>query len=337
MKTMGKDPWPEWIEPMTATLTSDRFSRPNWFYEPKMDGVRCLAYGKKGQINLFSRRKLSMNSTYPEITDVLKQQSLSSYVLDGEIVAFRPGTTTTSFEVLQQRLGLRDIQEARRSPVRVYFYIFDLLYAKGHDLRAKPLADRKNYLRELVRFGPLIRFTTHREGEGEKYYEEACRNGWEGLIAKRRDSPYQSARSKDWLKFKCIQEQEFVIGGFTEPDGGRHYFGALLLGYYEGNVLRFAGKVGTGFSERTLEVLWHALQRLQQEACPFARVEPRSRRMHWVKPILVAQIGFAEWTKDGKLRQGRFVGLRADKKPEQVRREIPISIGGSHGKKESGS
>jgi bifunctional non-homologous end joining protein LigD len=327
-------PMPAWIEPMKATLTKDRFSQEDWLYEPKLDGVRCLAFIQNGKVHLYSRRQLGMNETYPEIVDALKKQPLTSFIADGEIVAFRPNSLTTSFEVLQQRLGIHSAEEARRSPIRVYFYVFDLLFAEGRDLREFPVESRKNLLKSLLHFGPVVRYVSHKVGQGEAYYAEACRNGWEGLIAKRRDSRYQSARSADWLKFKCVQEQEFVIGGYSEPAGGREHFGALLLGYYDQGELRFAGKVGTGFSDRTLGQLMSAFKKLEQKKPPFKQVDIPRYGLHWVQPILVAQIGFAEWTRDGKLRQGRFIGLRSDKDPFEVTRERSVpSGGGSHGTK----
>jgi bifunctional non-homologous end joining protein LigD len=332
-----KKPMPVWIEPMKATLTRTRFSDDGWLFEPKLDGVRCLAFIQNRKVKLVSRRQLPMNDTYPEIVEALKKQPAKTLILDGEIVAFRPNTAITSFEVLQQRLGIHDTAEARRSPVRVYFYLFDLLYAEGRDLRDLPLEQRKAVLEALVKFGPVIRFGSHRVGQGQTYYEEACRSGWEGLIAKRRDSHYHAGRSSDWLKFKCIQEQEFVIGGYSEPEGARDHFGALLLGYYDQGQLLYAGKVGTGFNSRTLGHLMDAFKKLEQPASPFKHVDIPRRGLHWVKPVLVAQIGFAEWTKEGKLRQGRFVGLRGDKAPEEVTREKPISLGGPHGTKKSRS
>ena len=325
-------PLPAWIEPMKATLTDDRFSKADWLFEPKLDGIRCIAYTQNKEVTLYSRRKLVMNETYPEIVEALQKQKLSSFILDGEIVAFRPNSTVTSFETLQQRSGIHDASQARLSPVRVYFYVFDLLYADGKDWRPEPLIERKKALEGLIQFSPLLRFTPHRTERGEAYYAEACRSGWEGLIAKRQASPYQSHRSSDWLKFKCVKEQEFVIGGFSDPEGGRNHFGALLLGHYddEGHLC-FAGKVGTGFNQDALSQLITALHKLEQKSSPYQTLDIPRRGLHWVKPILVAQIGFAEWTQDGKLRQPRFKGLRSDKEPREVTREKSIPAGGRHG------
>jgi len=197
------------------------------------------------------------------------------------------------------------------------------LYLDGYDTMAVPLGRRKDLLSRALEFRDPVRFTTHRETEGERYFREACRQRWEGLIAKRLESPYEAGRrSRDWLKFKCVNEQEFVIGGYTEPRGHRVGFGALLVGYYENGKLRYAGKVGTGFDEALLEQLYRRLAALEISKPPFAAGEDLPRRdVHWVKPELVAQIGFTEWTGDGKLRHPRFMGLRDDKRPEEVTRE----------------
>nr|WP_116050400.1 ATP-dependent DNA ligase [Amycolatopsis palatopharyngis] len=199
-------------------------------------------------------------------------------------------------------------------------FLFDLLFFDGSDARPLPLRQRKRLLREAFDFTGPLRFSSHRNGDGEKYYQLACARGWEGLIAKRATAPYQGGRSKDWLKFKCVREQEFVVGGFTEPNGSRMGFGALLLGYYDHGSLRFAGKVGTGYDTAMLRHLRGRLDELRVPATPFA--EPvRERGTHWVRPELVVQVTFAEWTGDGKLRHGRFTGIRDDKSAGEVVRE----------------
>jgi DNA ligase D-like protein (predicted ligase) len=203
--------------------------------------------------------------------------------------------------------------------VRVFLYVFDVPYLAGHDTTALPLRARKKLLRHL-RLDDPIRLSTHRNRDGEAFYEEACRNGWEGLIAKRADSPYVHGRSKDWLKFKCSAEQELVIGGFTAPRGSRTDLGALLLGYHQGDRLRYAGKVGTGFTQATLRDLAARLAPLRRDAPPFD--DPvRVKDATWVEPELVAQVGFSEWTRDGRLRHPRFLGLREDKPAAEVVRE----------------
>jgi bifunctional non-homologous end joining protein LigD len=284
---------------MAATLTDERFDDPDWIFERKLDGIRCLAFGTR----LESRNGLSLNGRFPTIAEALAG---STSTLDGEVVAF--SGSQTSF----QRLG----QRGRA----VYFYVFDILEREGRDLRDLPLLERKRVLREVVKPAGPIRITPYRRSSGIALYEEACRRGWEGLIAKRADSPYVGKRSRDWLKWKCDAEQELVIGGYTEPKGSRIELGALLVGYWEDGGLRYAGKVGTGFGRETLRDLAARLAPLRRDDSPFADA-PRLRSATWVEPRLVAQVGFTEWTRDGRLRHPRFVGLREDKDPRDVVRE----------------
>jgi DNA ligase D-like protein (predicted ligase) len=230
-----------------------------------------------------------------------------------------------SFSRLQRRLGVRDPGPALLAEVPVYIYLFDVPWAEGRDVRPRPLLERKTVLRDLLAWRDPLRFTEHREGDGEAYYREACHLGWEGIIAKRADAPYRSGRNRDWLKFKCLNGQEFVIGGYTDPQRSRVGFGALLLGYYDSDgKLHYAGKVGTGFDRRTLTSLHEALAADERPDPPFEPVRgiPRSH-VHWVEPRLVAQVGFSEWTADGELRHPRFQGLRRDKDPAEVVREMP--------------
>ena len=314
---------PDWLEPELATLTADRFSDPAWIYERKFDGERCLAFRDGDQLRLMTRNQQHVTGTYPEIAEALQAQRASDFVVDGEVVAF--DRDQTSFSRLQRRLGVRDPAPALRAEIPVYIYLFDVLWASGRDVRGLPLLERKEVLGGLLSFGGPLRFTEHRDTDGEAYYREACQLGWEGIIAKRGDAPYQAGRSRDWLKFKCLNGQEFVIGGYTDPQRSRVGFGALLLGYYDGEGrLRYAGKVGTGFNRETLTSLHAALAADEQPAAPFEPVRglPRSG-VHWVTPKLVAQVGFSEWTADGELRHPRYQGLRRDKNPAQVTRETP--------------
>ncbi|MGH3663587.1 MAG: non-homologous end-joining DNA ligase [Micromonosporaceae bacterium] len=308
-----------WREPLLATLTSERFSDPDWLYERKLDGVRALASRDDGAPKVWSRNHRDVSASYPEIVAALAACGGPRFVADGEIVAFDHGQT--SFARLQARIHLTDPERIRRTGVAVFYYLFDLLAYDGVDLTGLPLRDRKRVLRQAFRFSDPLRFSTHRHAEGEAYYREACARGWEGLIAKRASSTYKGGRSRDWLKFKCVNEQEFVIGGFTPPQGSRAGFGALLVGYYEGRRLRYAGKVGTGYDNRTLRRLRERMGVLEQPESPFG--EPvRERGAHWVRPELVAQIGFTEWTADRKLRHPRFLGLREDKPADEVVREV---------------
>jgi bifunctional non-homologous end joining protein LigD len=297
------------MEPMKAVLTDERFSDPGWIFERKLDGIRCLAFKAGGRVELRSRNDLSLNGRFPEIASALERDSVTDVVLDGEIVAF--DGSRTSFARLQRR-GER--------PAPVFFYLFDILRLAGEDVTGRPLRARKALLRRSLRFEDPIRFTAHRNRDGEAFFAEACRRGWEGLIAKRADAPYTHGRSRDWLKFKCSAEQELVIGGYTAPRGSRTDLGALLLGYYADGKLRYAGKVGTGFTRATLRELAAELSRLRRDTSPFAD-EMRERSATWVEPRLVAQVGFSEWTRDGRLRHPRFLGLRDDKPAREVVRE----------------
>jgi bifunctional non-homologous end joining protein LigD len=303
------EPRPDTVNAMKAVLTDERFSDPGWIYERKLDGIRCLAFKADQRVQLRSRNDLSLNGRFPEVVEALEADAATDVVLDGEVVAF--AGAQTSFERLQQR-GER--------PVAVFYYVFDILHLDGYDTTALPLRARKSLLRRALGFHGPVRLTPHRNRDGEALYREACRKGWEGLIAKRADSPYTHGRSRDWLKFKCSAEQELVIGGFTAPKGSRTDLGALLLGYYDGGRLRYAGKVGTGFTQATLRDLAARLEPLETDASPFAD-EVRERHVTWARPELVAQVGFSEWTRDGRLRHPRFLGLRDDKAASEVVRE----------------
>ena len=307
-----------WPEPQLATLTDRRFDDPAWIFERKLDGVRVLARRESGEAVLRSRNGNDVSAGYPEIAAALPRAATADLVVDGEIVAFDRGRT--SFSRLQARIHLRDPRRIAATGVAVYFYVFDLLHCDGHDLTRLPLRTRKRLLRKALGWNDPLRFSTHRNATGEAYYAYACRHGWEGIIAKRAAAPYRQGRSPDWLKMKCAAGQEFVIGGFTEPKGSRVGLGALLVGYYEADRFRYAGKVGTGFSESMLTELRDRLDRLDQDGSPFAD-EVREANVHWVRPELVAQVGFAEWTRDGRLRHPRFEGLRYDKAAKDVVRE----------------
>jgi len=309
------------IEPMKATLTGEPFSDPDWIFERKLDGVRCLSVREGTRARLVSRTGRDMSRSYPELVTALEREPCDDFVADGEIVAF--DGAVTSFARLQGRMQLSDPQAATRARIPAYLYVFDLLRCGGEDLRGLPLRERKARLRRALQFHGPVRFTPHRNDHGEELFRDACRRGLEGVIAKRADSPYRAGRSRDWLKLKCHAEQELVIGGFTAPQGSRTDFGALLVGYYDDGALRYAGKVGTGFDRRTLASLGRRLRELEQECPPFADVHPIPRGTRWVRPELVAQIAFGEWTRDGRLRHPRYLGLRDDKPARDVVRERP--------------
>lgn len=312
---------PEWINPMLATLSDKAFSDPNWLFEAKLDGYRCLAFVEDHRVRLLSRARQPLASTFPEVAERLADQQLGQAVLDGEVVAMERGRS--SFARLQQRAGIKDPAVARRSPVAVEYHIFDLLHLDGYDTRDLGLRDRKRLLRHAVDFGGSLHRTVHRNARGDEYFAEACRRGLEGIVAKRADARYVSRRTRSWLKFKCGAEQELVIGGYTDPAGSRVGFGALLVGYYEGGRLRYAGKVGTGYDTKTLVSLRRRLDDLGVARPPFEGGPRWPRGTHFVAPVLVAEVAFTEWTRDGLLRQPRFLALREDKAASDVVRERP--------------
>jgi DNA ligase D-like protein (predicted ligase) len=315
---LPESPSTEWCPPMLAVLTDDRFSDPDWLYERKLDGERLLVFRDGDRLRLMTRNRHEVTDTWPELAEALARQPAQEFVADGEVVAF--DGAVTSFSRLQGRMQTSDRDRARASDIPVHLYLFDLLHLSGHDLTGQPLRRRKSLLKRALHFEDPVRYTPHRNEEGEAFFEEACEKGWEGVIAKEAGAPYVHGRSRKWLKFKCTRGQEFVIGGFTEPEGRRRGFGALLLGYYEDGALRFAGKVGTGFDDSFLTSFRKTLDDRRQDTSPFADAVEEDAL--WVRPDLVAEIGFTEWTSAGKLRHPRFLGLRRDKPAEEVTREV---------------
>jgi bifunctional non-homologous end joining protein LigD len=293
---------PKWIEPMKATLHDRPFSDPDWIYERKLDGVRCLAFRTPRGVRLLSRTDKPLNNSYPELVEALEREPTPEFIVDGEIVAF--SGHITSFSRLQRRMQISDPERARRTGVAVYLYVFDILHLEGHDTRRLPQRTRKKLLRRALDFHGPARFLSHRNRDGEKLYVDACRRGLEGLIAKRGESRYSSTRSADWLKLKCSHEQE--------------------LGY--------AGKVGTGFDQHTLTDLGERMRKLERSDPPFADVHPVPKGTHWIAPRLVGEFAFSEWTRDGRLRHPRYLGLRNDKPPKQVVREIPQTTAAGRGR-----
>jgi bifunctional non-homologous end joining protein LigD len=308
-------------EPMKAKLTDRPFDDPGWIFERKLDGIRAIVRRTAEDVTLTSRTGRAMKG-YPELIEALEAEAVSEFVADGEIVAF--DGSRTSFEKLQGRMGISDPRLARLTGIPVFIYLFDLLSLEGRDLTGLPLRERKALLKRSLAFHGPVRYTPHRNERGKELFAEACRKGWEGLIAKRADSTYVHKRSSDWLKIKCSFEQELVIGGYTPPKGSRQRFGALLVGYHEDGELRYAGKVGTGFDQRTLDDLGDRLEALRTDASPFAR-DGLPREAIWVRPELVGEFGFSEWTRDGKLRHPRYLGLRDDKPAREVVRERPTA------------
>lgn len=281
---------PEWIEPMAATLTQERFTGPEWTFERKLDGIRLIAFKRGDDVSLFSRTRNPQ--TIPRVADVIAALPARDLVLDGEL--------TWDSGVIQ-------------------FHVFDVLWLDGRDLMPLPLSERRALLDALPLAPPLTRVPAMHDAEP---WERARAERWEGAIAKRLDSPYEQKRSKHWLKMKCETSQDFVVGGFTDPQGARQGLGALLVGYFEGDDFVFAGKVGTGFDIKMLMDLRSRLDAREITETPFTKATGLPRvRMHWVKPEIVVNVAFIEWTVHGKLRHSRLLGERPDRAPREVTRE----------------
>ena len=310
---------------MLATLVETTPSDTSWLFEIKYDGVRVLATRAGDEIELRHRSNQVVTARYPEVVAALHALPLQSFMLDGEIVAL-DDRGRSSFQRLQERMGLTrpaDVERAR-GQVPVSAVVFDALALDGRDLRRLPLEARKECLKLLVPPRGVVYFGDHVLGQGADFLAAACEQGLEGVVAKRRDSAYASKRSRDWLKIKCHLRQEFVVGGYTVPQGARTHFGALHLGLYERGELVYVSKVGTGFDDRALESISEKLRPLVRATSPFARGTPAGRGHTWVEPRLVAEVRFGEWTRDGGIRHPSFVGLRSDKRPEECVRETAV-------------
>ncbi len=316
---------PRFIEPMKALLVKELPRGPEWIYEIKFDGVRALAIGDNGTMSLRSRADKDLAAKYTPVVKALEPLQPADVVLDGEVVAV-DARGRSAFQLLQS------YQTAAGPKPPIFYYVFDILNLDGRDLTGLPLWQRKRIARDVVKaLGPVVRFSDSIKAESVRVVKEMQRRGLEGLMAKQIDSEYQPGqRTGGWVKFKWTHEQEFVIGGYTEPQGARAYFGAILVGYYQGGKLLYAGKVGTGFDQKTLTSLYEEFQKLRQDKCPFANLpEPEGltaaqmRRCTWLKPELVCQVRFSEWTRDGHLRQPAYLGLREDKVAREVSREVP--------------
>ncbi len=319
-KLIHKKAMPSFIKPMLAKLTDNKpFNNKDWIFERKLDGERCFLYKKGDSIILKSRNDKHLNKSYPEIVHALQKLSLPNCILDGEIVAMKHGIT--SFSLLQKRFGTDEASKAIKSKLHIYYYIFDILYCDGHMVTHLPLITRKRLLKYLIPFKGIIRYVTHKNEKGKTYFKQACKAQWEGLIAKKRNGLYVSKRSANWTKLKCVNEQELVIGGYTESTNPQLRFGALLLGYYENGKLHYAGKVGTGFDATILKELGAKMTKYEIKKNPFHNYDDSTKSVHWVKPLLVCEIQFEEWTKDNKLRHASYLGLRDDKPAKEVRKE----------------
>jgi bifunctional non-homologous end joining protein LigD len=288
---------PEWLEPMAATLTQERFSGADWMFERKFDGIRLLAYKDGAEVRLLSRNRLPQNGSYPSVVEAIAKLPARQVILDGEATG------------VWGRQG------------EVAYNVFDILWLDGKDLTKLPLFERQAILAKLPFSGPMLRVEALDDATP---WERACSEGWEGVIAKRRDAPYEHRRSPHWLKMKCEASQELVVGGFTDPQGSRVGLGALMVGYFQQDDFVYAGKIGTGFDTKLLLELRERLDKLQQPHSPFTIAIGLPRiRMHWVRPEVVVQVAFIEWTVNGKLRHPRLLGVRYDKSPAEVVRETP--------------
>ncbi|MPZ48350.1 MAG: ATP-dependent DNA ligase [Dehalococcoidia bacterium] len=317
-------PEPRRLQPMLATLVDKAFDNTAWLWEPKLDGIRTLTFIRDGKVELRSRRGVDVTKAYPALAGALKAQAPANCVLDGEICALDE-EGVPRFQLLQPRINLTRPADIARveAEIPVAYFLFDLLYLDGYDLKAVPIRDRKNLLQTRIVQRDNVRIVSHIEEQGREVEAAARRIGFEGVVGKRADSRYEpGARSRAWVKVKAVQEQEFVVGGYTRGEGSRaKSFGALAIGYYDdAGLLHHTGNVGSGFDDRSLGVVLEKLMSLETDEPPFAEKKIEGKPA-WVKPELVAQVKFAEWTKDGHLRAPVFLGLRNDIDPRQVRRE----------------
>ncbi len=310
-------PHPDYT-PQLATLVKAPPSGDEWLHEIKYDGYRIGCRIRNGRVTLISRNGNDWTAQFPELVTAASSLPADDALIDGEVAMLLPDGRT-SFQLLQNAFS------GKGSRAALVYFVFDLLRLNGARLDRRPLTERKEQLRKLLgrRKAGRIRYSEHVAGNGEAFFAEVCRLGLEGIISKRADRPYQPGRHGDWVKTKCVLRQEFVIGGFTEPEGTRAGIGALVVGYYDGSRLVCSGKVGTGFTHKSAVELRQMLDAIEVKSCPFDPVPPGwlGRHVHWVKPQLVGEVVFTEWTGDGKIRHPSFQGLRADKRPRQVVRE----------------
>ena len=321
-QTTQRTPLPQFIQPQLATLVNSVPPGNEWLHEIKFDGYRILCRVENGEARFLTREAQDWTHRFSGLVKLAEALPPHQLFLDGEIVVLdRNGVN--DFQLLQNSLK-------QNSSANLVYYIFDLLHLNGRDLTSKPLLARKEELKKILPLhgrsttGPALCCSEHWIGRGEELFHNACTMGLEGIVSKRKNEPYRSGRGKDWLKIKCVKSQEFVIGGFTDPAGSRANLGALLLGIYDNGNFRYAGRVGTGFNNKTLRDLRGRLDRIASSS-PFFVNPPRgadARGVHWVKPDLVCEIAFTGWTIDGMLRHPSFKGLREDKPAGQVKREI---------------
>ncbi len=314
--SVKRDPLPHPKALMLATLVDKPFDDPDWLFEIKWDGYRALCTIDDGKLSLVSRNGLDMLARFPDLAELTTAFASVPVMVDGEIVSLDS----------HGRSSFQRLQESQKKPAGLTYVAFDLLYADGTDLRSKPLEERKTRLERLIRNDGLVLYSKHVVDRGKALYENARKRRLEGIIGKKCDSTYQERRSRDWVKIKTGHEQEFVVGGWTDPKGSRKGFGALLLGVYQKDKLRYVGSVGTGFSTKLLSELSARLRQLDRKTSPFVNEVDVRPRPHWTSPELVVEVRFSEWTRDGYLRQPAYLGLRLDKRAREVVAEIPEHV-----------
>jgi bifunctional non-homologous end joining protein LigD len=322
LKGAAKRPMPTTIQPMLASIAEEPFDNPNWLFEIKWDGYRVVSFIENGTVRMVSRNQNDLGPRYPELRELPKLVKGKTAILDGEVVVLdeqgRP-----SFSLMQQRTGIRahGRQTAQRSDLPILYYVFDLIYLDGYDLRRVALDDRKRALRQILPSGEMVRYSDHQAGQGVALFQAAKQKGLEGIVAKKCDSCYEERRSREWLKIKITQTVDCVIGGYTDPEGARQYFGSLALGLYnDERQLIHVGNAGTGFNQAMLKQIWEVLKEIETKKSPFTGPVD-TKNVHWVKPERVAEVKFSEWTHETsegglKLRAPVFLGLREDKNPE---------------------
>ena len=324
-----KRPMPSAIHPMLAESIDEPFDGSDWLFEIKWDGYRAVTFIENGKARLVSRNQNELTPRYPELKDLPKFIQAKSAILDGEVVAL-DDEGRASFTLMQQRTGFRagGRRAAEKADVPVLYYVFDLLYLDGNDWRRMPLEERKRKLKSIVKTGDSLRYSDHYEEHGKALFDMAKQKGLEGILAKRRNSCYEERRSRDWLKIKIRHTIECVVGGYTEPEGSRAHFGSLVLGLYDGQGrLIHVGQAGSGFNQKSLEEIWKIIKPLETKKNPFYGEVEALRKTFWLKPELVAEIEFAEWTggrnlgTGPKLRAPVFLGLRDDKEPKECKLE----------------
>jgi len=312
---------PSVIHPMLATLVDDPFSDPEWIFETKWDGFRSVCFIKDGKARFVSRNQIEMTPQYPELTKVAKQIAAKEAILDGEIVALDKHGMPR-FQLLQPRVGRKSGIDSLRGTAQIVYFVFDLLYVDGYDLTQCPVIERKAKLAEILNPSNFIKLSEHVEGEGEAFFREIEKFHLEGVMAKRAASKYLAKRSSDWLKIKTVMRSEVVIGGYTKPRGARSHFGSLVCGLYREDKLHYVAHVGGGFNEKTLASIYKLMQTLKSNKSPFVAVPKTNEPVQWLKPKLVAEVKFSEWTADKHLRHPVFIGIREDKKAKDCRFEI---------------